>query len=355
MWRIGLDGTRLQVEKYGGPEVVARRLLPLLAKSLQRRGAKVYLFVCRPPREQWAGEIVLLRGKYLVSQWQLAYAAWRLKINRLICPAHMPPWLLMRRVAAFWHDISWEKIGWTYPWWQRCYLRWGAARVARAAPIIFTYTEKTRRELVRTFSVAPQKIFVVRPGDPTPSALPPRSSGKFLLYVGRIAWRKGLPTLWQALERLPAPPPLVCVGKEDCGGKQLKQWAQARKLPITFREWLSEKEKNHLARQALALVLPSWDEGYGLVIREAIWRWRLPVLAAKCGGVPEACQGYCTLLPPFEAKAWAEAIGQLQANIDSLPLAPPRPRRLRWNSMAEKVAEIVWGELERKSLAGLGS
>lgn len=66
-----------------------------------------------------------------------------------------------------------------------------------------------------------------------------------------------------------------------------------------------------LARSQLFLH-PATNEGFGIAVAEAMLAG-LPVMAARCGGLPELVEdgrtGY--LLPPDDAEAWAELIGRL--------------------------------------------
>ena len=61
-------------------------------------------------------------------------------------------------------------------------------------------------------------------------------------------------------------------------------------------------------RRAACVVVPSfWQEPYGLVAAEAVALGR-PVVAFAIGGLPEACQGKATLVPPGDIAALAKAL-----------------------------------------------
>jgi hypothetical protein len=61
-------------------------------------------------------------------------------------------------------------------------------------------------------------------------------------------------------------------------------------------------------RAARCVVVPSfWQEPYGLVAAEAVALGR-PVVAFAIGGLPEACQGRATLVPPGDVAALAAAL-----------------------------------------------
>jgi Glycosyltransferase len=50
-----------------------------------------------------------------------------------------------------------------------------------------------------------------------------------------------------------------------------------------------------------------WQEPYGLVAAEAVALGR-PVVAFAIGGLPEACGGKATLVPPGDIDALADAL-----------------------------------------------
>ena len=61
-------------------------------------------------------------------------------------------------------------------------------------------------------------------------------------------------------------------------------------------------------RRANCVVVPSfWQEPYGLVAAEAVALGR-NVVAFAVGGLPEACPGKATLVPPGDVDALAEAL-----------------------------------------------
>jgi glycosyltransferase involved in cell wall biosynthesis len=61
-------------------------------------------------------------------------------------------------------------------------------------------------------------------------------------------------------------------------------------------------------RRAACVVVPSfWQEPYGLVAAEAVALGR-PVVAFAIGGLPEACHGKATLVPPGDVAALSKAL-----------------------------------------------
>jgi glycosyltransferase involved in cell wall biosynthesis len=120
-----------------------------------------------------------------------------------------------------------------------------------------------------------------------------------------------------------------------------------------FRGTVSLEELTRLYREADLLVLPSiWQESYGLPIAEAMASG-VPVLASRCGGVPELVEDGVTgrLVPRLDLDALVSALREMLQD----------PRRLRQMGQAARLrAErlLSWERsaqrLER-AYAGVGS
>jgi glycosyltransferase involved in cell wall biosynthesis len=120
-----------------------------------------------------------------------------------------------------------------------------------------------------------------------------------------------------------------------------------------FRGTVSLEELTRLYREADLLVLPSiWQESYGLPIAEAMASG-VPVLASRCGGVPELVEDGVTgrLVPRLDLDALVSALREMLQD----------PRRLRQMGQAARLrAErlLTWERsaqrLER-AYAGVGS
>ncbi len=68
-----------------------------------------------------------------------------------------------------------------------------------------------------------------------------------------------------------------------------------------------------LYRRALALLVPSLNEGFGLPVLEAM-ACGCPVLASRAGALPEVVGDAGLLLPPDDAAAWLRELLALAAD-----------------------------------------
>ena len=128
-----------------------------------------------------------------------------------------------------------------------------------------------------------------------------------LLYVGQLIRGKGVQLLLEAMARMKTRRTLDIVGTGNMEG-ELK--AIAARLGLADRVRFNGFQKNpqEWMRRAACVVVPSfWQEPYGLVAAEAVALGR-KVVAFAIGGLPEACRGKATLVPPGDVAALAEAL-----------------------------------------------
>ena len=139
-----------------------------------------------------------------------------------------------------------------------------------------------------------------------------------LIYVGRLTGEKGVDVLLRALAQLPQ----VCLRIVGDGPLRPHLEKLARRLAIETRvhfagwqPWNREFLKR--IRGHLALVLPSYTEGLGLVLLEAMSQG-VPVVGSAVGGVPEIVQHEVTglLVPPGNVEALAGAIERLRCSLE---------------------------------------
>jgi glycosyltransferase involved in cell wall biosynthesis len=142
--------------------------------------------------------------------------------------------------------------------------------------------------------------------------------GSALLFVGRLTKQKGVDVLLRALATLSADTELDVVGDGE-EREALQALAGALGLGNRVR-WHGAKRAGELAsfyRRAAALVVPSAEEGLGLVAVEA-QLCGAPVIAFASGGVTDVIEDGVSgvLVPDRTPEALAHAITALLASPD---------------------------------------
>jgi len=184
-------------------------------------------------------------------------------------------------------------------------------------------TSPSTVEALANYDVKPERCVVVAPGtDPAPLAEGTGSREWALLCVASLTPRKGHAVLFRALARLESPAwRLRCAG-----GANLDPPTAAglrtlvADLGLAYRvEFLGELAEAALAveyRRADLFVLPSYYEGYGMALAEALARG-LPIVSTTAGAIPDTVPAEAGLLvPPGDEAALAEALRRVMSEAE---------------------------------------
>lgn len=175
-----------------------------------------------------------------------------------------------------------------------------------------------------------------------------------LLFVGRLNAQKGIELLLRALAAMRQAALLDVVGDGE-QATVLRQLAQS--LGVASRvTWHGALPQNRLApfyRRAATLVVPSREEGLGLVAVEA-QLCETPVVAFDSGGLRDVIQHERTgvLVRDFSAEGLASAIDGLLANYD---LAREWGRAARSSALAVFAPDAVARQYESIYASAVGS
>jgi glycosyltransferase involved in cell wall biosynthesis len=179
-------------------------------------------------------------------------------------------------------------------------------RALHAVRRVVVTSARTAAALDR-FGVAPASIRVIEPGtDPAPQARGSRRTGAReveLLCVATLVPRKGHDVLVRALAAIAdAPWHLTCVGgldRDDAWVQALNRQVASAGLEgrIAFTGELSREPLDARYDAADVFVLPTWYEGYGMAVAEAVARG-LPVVSTPTGAIADLVGDDAGILVP---------------------------------------------------------
>ncbi len=236
----------------------------------------------------------------------------------------------------------------------------GAATLRRTAAIVATsdsYAATSRAVWDRAARIIPVGVELerFRPGLAPAPALAELPFPFVILFVGRLAAHKGVPTLLEALGALPRQAGLVIVGGGPMGATVRQRVAE---LGLQERVHLAGPVDSaalpHYYAAASAFVLPSTSrlEAFGIATLEAMASG-LPVITSDMPGVRELVEhGVDGLLcQPFDPKDLA---AQLRRLIDDPQLAATLgrnarhsvERRFSWEGVSAQLLEVYRSVLD---------
>lgn len=180
---------------------------------------------------------------------------------------------------------------------------------------------------------------------------------KFFLYVGNAYPHKNIETMLMAFIKLKQDGKaqnvkMILVGKEDYFYKRLKENLAVNNIDdIEILHKVDDAYLHYLYRHALAVVTPSYIEGFGLVPLEAMANECL-VLASDIPAHQEVCGKAAVYFDPNKAKDLLEKLQKI-LNIDAtekqtlLELGLENSKKFSWKKMAEETLAIYNSILNR--------
>ena len=184
------------------------------------------------------------------------------------------------------------------------------------------------------------------------ASMPTSDTRPYFVCIGTIEARKNhhlLVDVWQRLiaELGNQSPRLLLVGQRGFGSEQLVERLGAMRDVVFERRDMPDREMAALLRGARALLMPSFAEGYGFPVAEAL-SLGVPVLCSDLPALRECGGGAPDYLDPRDAAGWRKAI--LDFIVDS-------PRRQAQLARLGSWQAPLWSEhfaAVDRLIAGLG-
>jgi len=189
---------------------------------------------------------------------------------------------------------------------------------AHRAKRIVTISEATARGIVEMLGVPRDRIVVAQPGAPDWAPLPERPRDGYVLFLSTLEPRKNVGALLDAYELIgarglrPSVPPLVLAGKAT---EDARPWLERIERPplrglVRHIGYVDPNRRREVYAGARLLVQPSFDEGFGMPVLEAM-TLGIPVVAANRGALPEVLGDAGLLVDPERPDEIADAIHRM--------------------------------------------
>jgi len=273
------------------------------------------------------------------------------------------------------HDLAFEHLPETFnrrSWMQ---LRLTVRQTARRAAHIITVSEYSRSDISRTYGIAPQRITVTPEAAP-PSLLPVTNETElgrvresygiqknYILSLCSIQPRKNLVRLIEAYSSLRGLrpevklPQLVLAGKRGWLDGEIFRAAERNALgdDLLFTGYVPERDLAGLYSGAVCFVYPSYFEGFGLPVVEAM-QCGVPVIAGDRTSLPEVIGEAGLLFDPFDTQALVKALTQVlddseyRASLRAKGLE--KAREFNWQTTARQTLGVYERVVKRKRADG---
>lgn len=279
------------------------------------------------------------RIEFVPARWPTSNPAQRIAWEQAVLPGE----LRRRQVAVFHspvnvlperlpcasvvtvHDLAFVRYPGYFRPTRRYYQRWFTARSVRQATLIVAVSESTKRDLVEFMRAPEERVHVIYTGiaddfrptnDPQTLAAFRAAHGlpeRYLLFLGTLEPRKNLAGLVEAYARLRAldeqAPPLVIAGAKGWYYDSLFERVRTLGLErnVTFTGYIDRMEQPLWYASAASFIYPSFYEGFGLPIVEAL-ACGTPTVTSNVSSMPEAAGSLAIQVDPNDQDALAHAM-----------------------------------------------
>jgi|SRR5579864_1420670 len=267
------------------------------------------------------------------------------------------------------HDVSFLEHPDYFPFYRSLQLRLTVRRTIQRAARILTGSEFSRDSIARAYDLDPDRIAVVHNAaaagfhqvrhEAAAAEVLARfgMAAPFILSVGDLQPRKNHVGLIEAFAGLIQAQPnlphqLVLAGKETWFARRVREAAKHSGIAdrIRFLGFVSDEDLLHLYNACELFCFPSFYEGFGLPVLEAM-ACGAAVACANTSAIPEVADGAALLFNPYNA----DEITRAMLDLILLPDLRARMRRLglqrstcfSWQKTAQKTLEVYCQVVEQ--------
>jgi len=382
--RFGIDGSGL-FPRYGINEITIQLVRHLVEVDA---GNKYFLYTLEDlpsELELDSSSLVVRRADHwnrkVWQQTRLPLAARRDNVDLMLFPSNSVSSFVHCRSAAIIHDLHafvcpepYARVhtsefhgGWLRATFNRWYWK-QMLRVAARQDKVLVYSESTERDLKDLFNTPAERIERIRLGvdhevfncsvDSQRQIAVQQQLGlpeRYLLCVGTHTF-KNLEGSIRAFDlvkrRYSESLGLVVAGHASAISTRIVELLRERELEdeVVFAGFVSRDDLKHVYQLAELLLFPSFYEGFGLPVIEAL-ACGTPVVTSTTGSLPEAAGEAGLLVDPYDPEDIAAAVLRL---LNDPELRRERRRRgldwatrFSWRETGRRVMEV----LERTVLA----
>lgn len=314
-----------------------------------------------PRRALLAPRVARYWSQYVRYQLQAPLAQG--DVNHVVDHAygHLLHTLDSRRTVVTFHDAIWL-------WFRKGTLRnsgdckaltmvqrYNLSGLCKAA-VVICVSESSRKDFLRYAKYPAEKTAVVYPGvdtvffeqkDNAPADAVNLPAGRYLLHVGHARFYKNIPALFHALAILVRSfgydVRLLKVGEAFNPEQEKVIDGLGIRDRVIHLGMVEDERLPGIYRCADALLLPSWHEGFGFPVLEAMASG-VPVVASNRGSLPEVVGDAGILVDPDDYETMAKSIVAIldrpQLREELREAGIKRARLFTWQKTAEKTLDV---------------
>lgn len=266
------------------------------------------------------------------------------------------------------HDLNFEHFPEHMPWLSRKYYRYFTPKYARKSKRIATVSEFSKNDIVEKYKIDPGKVDVVyngagekfKPISNVEKGIIKQkySSGcDYFVFVGALNPRKNLSNIFKAFDSFKSDNQtkikFVVVGEKMYWSNEIKLTYEKmqHKDDVIFTGRLEQDDLCKVVGSSIALVYPSFFEGFGIPIIEA-FKAEVPVITSNVTSMPEIAGDAAMLVDPSSVEQIATAMYKISYDTEFANSLIEKGKVQRMKFSWKITSENVWRSIEKVILNG---
>ncbi|XLQ20485.1 MAG: glycosyltransferase family 4 protein [Candidatus Moraniibacteriota bacterium] len=363
--KIAIDASRAFLHERTGIEEYSYQLVKHLRKPLENY--QVVLYIRSGTKENIdfdLPETWKVRSLWALRFWtyfRLSISMFFRRPNKLLVPGHIVPPIHPKDTVVVVHGLEYEITPEAYSKHEQRAMRRGIKNSCKWSKNIICVSNNTKKDLMRLYGVAKEKIRVVYEGvNPAPNDNVQKSieilnkygvrKQGYLIFIGRLEERKNITNILNAYDILRKhfgiTQKLVLVGKGGFGWEKIQNEIEEHSFvdDIIITGFVPSDEKWALLRNASVFVFPTNYEGFGLPVLEA-QQVGVPVVTSGNSSLKEIARDSAALVNPALASDIAEKINVLVTNdamrSEIIDRGFKNIERFSWDKCARLTAKVL--------------
>lgn len=335
--KIAINGSSLLHPSKTGVELYVKSLLENIKNLPQQQDFEFTLYYPASLGEldsswvekfpdNWQFKAVKWPIKYFWTQLALAWQLWKDKPDVFFAPAHVIPALYKGKSVMTIHDLAFKYFKDAYSPKELRYQEWAIKSAKKKGAYFIVPSQTTFKDLHKFYNIDKERIALVYHGfaaqeftiDQNKESLILDKYGltakRYFFSLGRVENKKNTLGTIKAFEALLNKYEykdlhLVLVGKGGYGFENIVKVVKESKYKekIHLLGYLPNQEVSALLLNAYAFVFPSFYEGFGFPILEAM-SCKIPVITSDYGVMAEIAEGSALLVNPKNQEAIVKAM-----------------------------------------------
>ncbi len=235
------------------------------------------------------------------------------------------------------------------------FLKWYHGYSLRRADVIISISEATKKEIIKIFKIPEKKIKVVYLGYQKICPMPPKEiSGlpeKFFFFVGAIKERKnvlGIVKAFSIFKKNNYTNHTLVIAGNGRGAyyEKIIKFVESNNLKndIIFLGHITDHELSYLYKKAEVLLYPSFIEGFGFPVLEAM-DCGLPVITSNASSLPEVAGDAALLVDPYHVKEISDAMQNITAHqnlrSDLVKKGYEQVKKFSWQKTGTEILHLL--------------